>query len=197
MNFIETITKRRSCYHLGKLPVEKQKLVPQILEQCLFNAPSAFNSQGARVVLLENENHKKLWDIVLSTLQKIVPSENFAPVQEKINSFAAANSTILYLEDKTVTESLQKQFPAYAANFPVWAEQANGMLQFSVWSALAGNGIGASLQHYNPIIDEEVHKTFSLPDTWRLIAQMPIGEILSAPQGKTYEPLEKRLKILA
>lgn len=197
MNFNETIKTRRSCYHLGKLPADKQKIVPQIIEECLLNAPSAFNSQGARVVLLENENHKKLWNIVLGTLQKIVPPENFAPVQEKIAAFAAANSTILYFEDKTVTENLQKKFPAYAANFPVWAEQANGMLQFSIWSALAGKGIGANLQHYNPIIDDEVRKTFNIPDTWRLIAQMPVGEILSAPQAKDFEPLDKRLKILS
>ena len=197
MTFTETIKKRRSCYHLGVLAEEKQKQISQILEDCLLNAPTPFNSQSARVILLENQNHKKLWDIVLNTLKKMVKPENFTPVQEKINSFAAANSTILYFEDTTATENLQKQYPTYAANFPIWAEQANGMLQFSVWCALAEAGIGANLQHYNPIIDEEVHKTFKVPNTWRLIAQMPVGEILSAPQAKDFEPLEKRFKILS
>ena len=196
MNFNETITKRRSCYHLGKLSAEKQKQVPQILEKCILNAPTAFNSQGARVILLENENHKKLWNIVLETLRERVPEANFAPVQEKINTFAAASCTVLYLEDILVTENLQNQFPTYATNFPTWAQQANGMLQFSVWCALAEAGIGANLQHYNPIIDSEVHRAFNIPATWRLVAQMPVGEILSAPQDKTYEPIEKRLKVL-
>ena len=197
MTFIETITKRRSCYHLGKLPAEKQKQVPQILEKCILNAPTPFNSQSARVILLENENHQKLWDIVLETLRERVPAENFAPVQEKINAFAAASCTILYLEDILVTENLQNQFPTYATNFPTWAQQSNGMLQFSVWCALAEAGIGANLQHYNPIIDSEVHRTFKIPATWRLIAQMPVGEILSEPQPKTFEPIEKRLKVLS
>ena len=197
MNFTETITKRRSFYHLGKLPAEKQKQVPEILEKCILNAPTAFNIQGARVILLENANHQKLWDIVLEALRERVPEANFAPVQEKINSFAAASATILYFEDILVTENLQNQYPTYATNFPTWAQQANGMLQFSVWCALAEQNIGANLQHYNPIIDGEVHRAFNIPATWRLIAQMPVGEILSEPQNKDFETLEKRLKILS
>ena len=197
MNFIETITKRRSCYHLGKLSAEKQKQIPQILEKCILNAPTAFNCQGARVILLENENHKKLWDIVLEALKERVPAENFKPVQEKIDTFAAASATILFFEDILATENLQNQYPAYATNFPTWAQQANGMLQFSVWCALAEQNIGANLQHYNPIIDGEVHRTFNIPAVWRLVAQMPVGEILSAPQNKTFEPLEKRFKVLS
>ena len=35
----------------------------------------------------------------------------------------------LYFIDDEVTEGLQKKYPLYAENFPIWAEQANGMLQ--------------------------------------------------------------------
>ena len=147
--------------------------------------------------MLENKNHKKLWDIVLDVLSKKVPPENFTTVKEKIGTFAKASGTILYFEDLLVTENLQKQYPAYAVNFPIWAAQSNGMLQFSIWCALAGQNIGASLQHYNPIIDTDVRNAFKVPATWRLIAQMPFGEILSAPQDKTFEPLEKRFKVLS
>ena len=197
MEFNETIKKRRSCYDLGPLTAEKQKLVPQILQDCLLNAPSPFNGQSARIILLENENHKQFWDIVLNVLSKKVPPENFEPVKQKNDTFAKASGTILYFEDLLVTENLQKQYPAYAVNFPIWAAQSNGMLQFSVWCALAGQSIGASLQHYNPIIDADVRTAFKISATWRLIAQMPFGEILSAPQDKTFEPLEKRFKILS
>ena len=48
---------------------------------------------------------------------------------------------------------MQEKFAPYAANFPVWANQANGMLQFTVWSALRELNIGANIQHYNPVID--------------------------------------------
>lgn len=40
-------------------------------------------------------------------------------------------------------KKLEEQFPLYAPNFPVWASQANGMLQISLWSALREKGIAA------------------------------------------------------
>ncbi|WP_235899137.1 hypothetical protein [Suipraeoptans intestinalis] len=36
-------------------------------------------------------------------------------------------------------------------------------------------GIGASLQHYNPVIDDMVRERYKLPKTYRLVAQMPFG----------------------
>ena len=55
---------------------------------------------------------------------------------------------------------MQKKFPLYAENFPVWASQANGMLQFGIWSGLTDMGLGVNLQHYNPLIDAEVKNSF-------------------------------------
>jgi predicted oxidoreductase (fatty acid repression mutant protein) len=45
---------------------------------------------------------------------------------------------------------MQKQFEPYAQDFPVWANQANGMLQIILWTALREQGIGANIQHDNP-----------------------------------------------
>ncbi|MEI2470754.1 nitroreductase, partial [Peribacillus frigoritolerans] len=64
------------------------------------------------------------------------------------------------------------------------------MLQYAIWMTLTAEGIGASLQHYNPIIDEEVIKTWDLPGKWSLIAQMPFGEPNEQPGEKTYLPFE-------
>jgi predicted oxidoreductase (fatty acid repression mutant protein) len=83
--------------------------------------------------------------------------------------------TVLFFEDQNVVKGLQENFALYADNFPVWSEQAGGMAQLSVWSALANAGIGASLQHYNPLIDAEVAKTWNIPASWKLRAQMPFG----------------------
>lgn len=49
------------------------------------------------------------------------------------------------------------------------------MAQHSVWTALANANIGASLQHYNPLIDQEVAQTWDIPASWKLRAQMPFG----------------------
>lgn len=175
MEFYEALKSRRSRYVLtNDLPISDEKL-EDILQELILYTPSAFHSQSARVVLLLDEEHTKLWSIVKDTLQKRIPVEKFAPTEKKIQSFADAYGTILFFEDQQDIESLQNAFPTYAEQFPVWSQQSAGMLQFAVWSALAQEGIGASLQHYNPLIDEEVKEVFSLAQHWKLIAQMPFG----------------------
>lgn len=193
--FLKSILKRRSFYNLGKkLPINNSELVKEI-EEALKNTPSAFNSQSARVVLLLKDNHQKLWNIVKETLKRSIPAEKFAPTEAKINSFATAYGTILYFEEEKTIQKLQQDFPLYKENFPVWGQQANGMLQFVIWTMLAEQNIGASLQHYNPLIDDEVKKTWNLPQSWKLIAQMPFGSMTAPAGDKTFLPIEERLRI--
>jgi len=68
------------------------------------------------------------------------------------------------------------------------------MLQFVVWTALENEGFGATLQHYNPLIDEEVQQTWNVPSSWKLIAQMPFGKPTFEPGEKQFQPLEDRVK---
>lgn len=73
--------------------------------------------------------------------------------------------------------------------------QSSGMLQYMVWAALENEGAGASLQHYNPLIDDAVAAEWKLPASWKLISQMPVGS-REAPAGeKTFESIEKRVKV--
>ena len=46
---------------------------------------------------------------------------------------------------------------------------------------------GANLQHYNPLIDEEVKKCFELPEHWILNAQMVFGTPVKEPGGEGAE----------
>ena len=64
--------------------------------------------------------------------------------------------------------------------------QSNGMLQFAIWTALEDMGLGVNIQHYNPLIDEDIRKIFDLDDSWDLVAQMVFGEKLEDPA-----PIEK------
>ncbi len=85
---------------------------------------------------------------------------HLAQQKPKLTSFAAGAGSILYFEDTDIVKRASRAVPLYAENFPVWSEQASGMAQLSVWTALAAENVGASLQHYNPIIDDEVHATW-------------------------------------
>ena len=91
----------------------------------------------------------------------------------------------MFYEDQAVIKGLQEQFAAYADNFPVWSEHSSAIAQFATWTALADHNIGASLQHYNPIIDEEVAQTFDVPANWKLRAQLVFGSI-EAPAGEKH-----------
>ena len=179
---------RRSVYALGKnLPISEQEAL-EIIDNAVKYSPSAFNSQTAHVVVLLGENHQKLWDITFGELEKFLPNEEAkAATKGKIDSFAEAYGTILFFEDHDVVKGLQEQFPAYADNFPIWSEQSTGIASFAVWNALAEAGVGANIQHYNPVIDEKVVAEWDIPANLVLRAQMPFGEKLqeAAPIERT------------
>ena len=179
---------RRSVYALGKnLPISEQEAL-EIIDNAVKYSPSAFNSQTAHAVVLLGENHQKLWDITFGELEKFLPTEEAkAATKGKIDSFTAAYGTILFFEDHDVVKGLQEQFPAYAENFPIWSEQSTGIASFAVWNALAEAGVGANIQHYNPVIDEKVAAEWDIPANFVLRAQMPFGEKLqeAAPIERT------------
>lgn len=177
MSIIDLYAKRRSVYGLEKTCPLTDAETEKLLSDVLATLPSAFNSQPVRAVILFGPAHDRLWAIVLEALRAKVPAASFAPVAEKIAMFAKAHGTVLWFCDDSVTASLQKQFPSYAAHFPVWAEQAEGIAQFAVWCALRERGAGANLQHYNPLIDAKVREAFGIVAGWRLVAQMPFGAI--------------------
>lgn len=193
--FIEMMLKRRSVYHLGRNVSLPEASLARLIEAAVAHTPSAFNAQTARAVILFGSHNDRLWQIVHDTLQKIVPADKFAATAEKIASFAAGFGTVLFFEKTDDIEELQRKFPLYRQNFPMWAAQANGMTQFAVWCALAEAGIGASLQHYNPLIDEAVKKEWQIPSSWALSAQMPFGSVEATPGDKTFLPISERVLV--
>jgi uncharacterized protein len=194
--FNQAIESRRTYYAIGKEINVSVDEIKQVVEHSVKYVPSSFNSQSGRAVILLGENHDKLWEIVRETLRKIVPAESFASTDEKVNSFKNGFGTILFFEDQAVVQGLQEAFPLYKDNFPLWSTQSSGMLQFTVWTALEELGLGASLQHYNPLIDEEVKRTWNLPDSWKLMSEMPFGNRLAEPGEKEFSSLDARVKFL-
>jgi uncharacterized protein len=194
---LQTIAEtRRSIYMLNdQLPVSKDEVV-KLVEHAVLHTPSAFNSQSSRLVVLFGEDHQKLWQITEDLLRAMVnDDEKFKSTADKMAMFKAGAGTILYFEDQSVIKGLQEQFPLYAHNFPVWAEHTSAMHQYAIWNALAALNIGANLQHYNGVIDEKVAETWNIDSNWKLIAQMVFGGIAAPAGEKTFEPIEKRLKV--
>ena len=187
---------RRSIYAINdQLPVSKKEIV-KLVEHAVLHTPSAFNSQSSRLVVLFGEDHEKLWQITEDKLRAIVNDDTaFESTKQKIDSFKAGAGTVLFYEDQTVVKGLQENFALYADRFPVWSEHTSAMHQYAIWTALASLNIGASLQHYNPIIDEDVDSTWNIDPEWNLVAQLVFGGIEQPAGEKEFAPVDSRLKV--
>lgn len=187
--------KRHSVYALGKdSPLDKDA-IRALVEDSVALAPSAFNSQSSRVLILHGASHEKLWEKIFELASSFAPDEAArAKTRAKIDGFKAAAGTICFFEDQKTVTGLQAGFPLYKDAFPVWSLESAGMLQFLVWTALADKGVGASLQHYNPLIDEWLAAHANLPAEWRLLAQMPFGSIQAPAEPKEKIPASERVR---
>lgn len=194
---IEIFTKRRTQYVLGSNVDLSQDQLTALIQEAVRQAPSSFNSQSSRAVILLGEQSEKFWQLTREALRPLVPENAFAATEEKLKSFAAGVGTVLFFEDQEVVKELQAQFPLYADNFPVWSEHSTAIAQFAVWTALSEANVGASLQHYNPVVDAAVAQTWNIPESWTLRAQMPFGSQEGEFGEKTYMSDEERFKVFA
>ncbi|HKL47721.1 MAG TPA: nitroreductase family protein [Candidatus Izemoplasmatales bacterium] len=192
MEFLQALKTRHSEYQLTKDIYMEEDDLKAYLEDILINTPSAFNSQSQRMVVLSSDKHDLLWDYLTEKMKDIVKGDQYNKTKEKLLGFKAAFATILFYDDTETTKKLQEQLPLYKENFAKWSIEQNGMLQSNVWVGLRTKNIGASLQHYNELIDEFVKKEFNIPETWDLRAQMPFGHIEIAGEEKEHMDIEKR-----
>ena len=189
MELKKILEKRRSIYNIGNdLPISEDE-VTTLVKDLTELVPDAFDMKSARVIILFNEKHHFFWDTVFNIFDGKIS-------KEKIESFKSGAGTILYFYDKNVVQVLQEKFPLYAQNFPIWANQANGMLQFTIWSGLAEKGIGANLQHYNPVIDKKIKEIFNIPESYEFVAQMPFGNIKLEAPSKAKENIDTRVIVI-
>lgn len=184
----EGLKKRRSYYSIGKdIPVSQEEVI-NLVKDVVHQVPDSFNNKSQSVVLALGEYQDKLWDAIYDAFGGKVP-------REKIDSFKKGYGTVLYFIDKQKVENLKEQFLAYSDRFDEWSHVANGMLQINIWTELRNLGIGASIQHYNPVIDDVIKEMFDVPKDWILVGQMPFGQILEEPEPKDRGNVEDRLKI--
>ena len=196
INFTDLQTKRRSIYALGREVTQTPEALYDLVKSAVKQSPTSFNNQSVRAVVLMGDAHEKLWDMTAQRLQQEVPDETaYQQTLAKINhAFKAGFGTVLFYTDTDVVKMYEEQIPLYAENFYDWSEQGHGMAEYATWLALTEAGLGASLQHYNPLIDEAVAAAFDIPDNWRLRAQMPFGSIEAAASEKDMMSDAERFK---
>ncbi|WP_181362789.1 nitroreductase family protein [Sulfoacidibacillus thermotolerans] len=194
-DFLTAVRERRSMYALSKASPISDERILQLVTDAVKYTPSAFNSQSTRIVVLLLEQHERLWELTTDILKTIVPSDQFEQTQQRMDGFKNAYGTVLFFEDQSVIEELQRNFALYQDRFPVWSQHTSAMHQFVIWTALESEGLGASLQHYNPLIDKKVKDTWNLSESWQLVAQMPFGTPVASPAEKEFTSLEHRIRV--
>ncbi|MCJ1443193.1 MAG: hypothetical protein MMC23_003691 [Stictis urceolatum] len=150
--FIQLMKQRRTTYTLSPETTIPDSELQNILENVLEEAPSTFGSFTTRLLVLVKEEHYKLWDIIIETLKGIAPPEQFeSGTKRRLDGFRNAYGTILFFEDPENTRKLQDQYPFIEDKFPEWSRHTSAIHQYMIWTALTNAGLGANLQHYNPL----------------------------------------------
>ncbi|MCC4053089.1 nitroreductase family protein [Enterococcus faecium] len=184
--FTDTLKNRRSIYHLGRNVSLSSEELTTLIKEAIKESPTAFNAQSTRAVILFGDAHEKLWEITEEALRPLTPAEAFPNTQNKLAGFKNGYGTVLFFKDTDVVKGLQEQFELYADNFPDWSEQSNGIATANTWVALVDKGLGANLQHYNPVIDEAVAKEWNIPSNWKLRSQLVFGSPETPAGEKEY-----------
>ena len=92
--FLDAVKGRRTYYALNKDVTISDKEIQEIANNLVLHVPSSFNSQSTRLVVLLNKEHDTFWDFTLEVLKTIVPEDQFASTQGRINGFKAAYGTV-------------------------------------------------------------------------------------------------------
>ncbi|KAF2725549.1 Nitroreductase [Polychaeton citri CBS 116435] len=200
MSFTEATQKRRSMRALEPKTTVPDSTIVKLVETAILTVPSAFDSQTTRVTLLFGDDHKKLWSITADALLEKMGEERWnRGTKDRIANFANTYGTIMFWDDQSSATTMNERAPdIYKDKTDEWVHQSNGMHQYYLWTALSALGLGANVQHNNPFIDDEVHKTWAVPSNWKLRAQMVFGvpKEGSAPGQKPQKlPLEQRLQV--
>ncbi|KUI52630.1 Putative nitroreductase HBN1 [Cytospora mali] len=133
----------------------------------------------------------KIQEIVKEALQH-VPSSFNSQSNRVVVLFGAEHEKLWDI----ATEVLKAIVPAES-----WEATGNKMAMFkasggtfAVWTSLEAEGLGANLQHYNPLIDAKVVSEWNIPQSWKLSAQLVFGGKTGEAGEKAFAPVESKFK---
>ncbi|KGA96438.1 nitroreductase [Alkalihalobacillus alcalophilus ATCC 27647 = CGMCC 1.3604] len=193
--FLKAVEQRRTVRVVEKdSPISDERII-EVVSRVVKHSPTAFNSQSSTVAILFGEQHDTFWQMTKDILKSNVSREQFELTEKKLNGFQSGYGTVLFFDDEEITNAYEKEKPKFKGKFTAWSEQSSGMQQVAVWTALEQEGLAASIQHYNPIVDEKMKEKWDIPIKWRLIAQMPFGIAAENPVEKSFLPIEERVKV--
>ena len=190
---MDVIEKRRSNYDLGNnLEISKKDLI-NLLRKIIYYAPSPFNVQSSKIVLLNKKSHHLLWTTVVEEfLKKNNNGDLLDSDKARIKREDKAYGTILFYKDERVIEEFKEKLDAYEQkSLDSWCIEESAMLQMNIWNELRLRNIGAHIVHFDDI-DEEVSVAFDIDKNYKLVAMMVFGNIIQEAEVKPKKDIDKR-----
>lgn len=193
-NFLQVIQNRRTVYALSRKQILPDAELVKYIQQLVKEAPSSFNIQSNRMIVLLGAEHERYWSqTVPAALRAVAGEEAVTASQGKLNGFKAGYGTILFFEDEKLIKGQQEAFPQYAAGFPVWSLHASGMAQIYAWAGLEAVGYGVNLQHYGSLTSDALKSQYNLPASYQIQCEMVFGYPEQAASDKEYHPDHERV----
>lgn len=92
--FLEAIKVRRSIVSLAKeSPISDARIV-MCVNHAIKHAPSPFNVQSCRAIVLFGAEHDKFWAADMEAQKAALPPPVFAQLESKIQGYADAYGTV-------------------------------------------------------------------------------------------------------
>ena len=129
--FLETVKDRRSIYSLSAESTIPDSRIEEIVRFAVTWAPSTYNVQSARAVVLLGDNHRKLWDIVKKQMAEVPLDGGMRGYMDgRIAGWRGSYGTVMWLEDQVALDGLAKKNPMVGPMLTEWSDHSNGIHQF-------------------------------------------------------------------
>lgn len=177
MDLLDLFKQRRSIYNIGKNTEYSIDEIVSRIRDAVAEAPSAFNSQTTRVVIITGEANDKHWDIIHDAQKSYMPAEMWERVSPRFENAKQGLGTVLIFEDRDEVAKM----PTNELRATLYKEQNAALVELIVGLTLTEMNLGTSLQHHNigyeQGFDKPIREALGLPDSYELNAQMPFGSI--------------------
>ncbi|KAI8948853.1 nitroreductase family protein [Xylaria longipes] len=150
--FLKASAYRRTCYALTNTSKVSEERIVEIVKEVLSFAPSSYNMQSARVSVVFGKKHEEMWDAIIEVAAPILKGVGaWGAMKPILEGSKNSNGSVLFFESETTINTAKETHKSAAHMFSDLSEQASGMHQIMVWTALELEGLGANLQHLNSI----------------------------------------------
>jgi predicted oxidoreductase (fatty acid repression mutant protein) len=167
------MARRRSIRRLQPGPFSPA--MAERLRAAVAMTPAAYNLPPWRVILVD-EGREALWEEVAAGFREHLSGDRLARYLDRLEGFRQGVAVALVFEERAVERVLREENGAAPEIAAAFVQQALGMVQLSLWLAIAAEGLAASLQHWEQLIGTRAARFTLLPeDDLTLLATVPIG----------------------